>query len=469
MHDTDNKWWYYPWHFLKSKRLAILLIALLTLFSAIGMIIPQISINPGDYQGWAVKYRPLAPVVEYLGLNNLFYTWWFALVGVFFFTNLLACTVHQVLQCLIIWRCRLQPMRAEPLAEFDTAADLAAVQEAAVNTFARAGYKIAGNSGAALFMEKHRWGIWGTVLFHIGLMAIVFGSLLSGAVKTTGYMMVAEGETRREVHDNYAVIYEGPFFAEESHYGFELTLKKQNKIYYENGRLNYMESDFIISENGRLVLEQSLSRGEPLLYKDIRLFEYDDGFAPLVTLKKPDGSVGWQTYLLLSTHRYPTYRTYYHNNLQLPETPYTMTLEFYPDGTIKDKKSFNKSSRLRDPAAKIKIREQERLIAEKVIRQNEALEFDGYRLSFSEIRAWTGLEIVRDPGAGVLFGGFWLALAGLTVLYFWRYQKLQLNLINDGGLTQVKIYYYTVRYRKILADDTRDVVGDLMQKFAKKE
>ncbi|MFZ5640185.1 MAG: cytochrome c biogenesis protein ResB [Bacillota bacterium] len=469
MQDTGTKWWEYPWQFLKSKRLAVILIVLLALFSAIGMIIPQIDPNPGNYQGWAVKYPLLAPVVESLGLNNIFRTWWFAALGVTFFTNLAACTLQQLRQCLKIWRRRHEPLETEPLAEFVAGEEYLIVRDEAVKSFNRAGYKYTGASGDTLFMEKHRWGIWGSLLFHVGLIIIVFGSLVSGAVKTTGYMMVAEGETRTERHDNYDVIYQGPFFKNEYHYGFDITLKNQQKFYDELGRLDYIKSNFVISENGRPVLEKSVSKGEPLLYRDIRFFEYDDGFTPLVTLKNPDGSIAWQTFLLLNTHRYATRRTYYYNNLELPNSPYTMSMEFFPDMAVKGKTVFNKSSKLNNPAAKVVIRKKGNQVAEKVIKPNESLNFNGYSFSFGEVRAWTGLEVVRDPGAGILFAGFWLALTGLVVLYFLRYQKVQLNFINDGQTTRVKICHYAVRHRKFLSDDIMAAAADLKNKLAKKE
>lgn len=469
MHETDTGWWRYPWNLLKSKRLAVILIALLAIFSAIGMIIPQNDPNPGNYQAWAVKYPQLAFLIELLGLNSIFRTWWFAVLGVIFFTNLTACTVQQLLQSVRIWRRRMQPIQSEPLAEFAAAGDYDIIRDEAIRAFDRAGYRIIKDTGHDLLMEKHRWGIWGSVIFHIGLIVVVFGSLLSGAVKTTGYMMIAEGETRREAHDNYDVIYQGPFFKTDDHYGFEITMKKQHKYYDELGRLDYIKSDIVISENGLPVLEKTVSRGEPLLYKDIRFFEYDDGFAPLITLKKADGNVAWQTFLLLNTHRYTTRRTYYYNNLQVPGTPYTLTMEFYPEMAMKGNTAYNKSSQLKNPGAKIVIREKGRVIAEKVIKKDEPLVFNGYRLSFGEIRSWTGLEVVRDPGAGILFGGFWFNLAGLMVLYFLRYQKVQINLTPDGGVTPVRVYYHTLRHRKFLSDDITPVTEELSRKFDSKE
>lgn len=469
MHETNTRWWQYPWNLFTSKLLAVILIALLAIFSAIGMIIPQTDPNPGNYQAWAIKFPLLAPLIETLGLNNLFRTWWFATLGVIFFTNLAACTARQIQQSIVIWRRRRQPIQSAPLAGFAAAGDYGFVRAETIKAFARAGYSITDDSGDDLMMEKHRWGIWGSVVFHIGLIVVVFAVLLTGAVKTTGYMMVAEGETRREIHDNYDVIYQGPFFKTTDHYGFEITMKKQQKYFDEKGRLDYIKSDVLISENGLPVLEKQITRGEPLLYKDIRFFEYDDGFAPLVTLKKGDGSVAWQTYLLLNTHRYSTRRTYYYNNLSIPGTPYTMTMEFYPEMAFKGKTVYNRSNQLKNPGAKIVIREKGRVVAEKVIKKEEPLVFGGYRLNFGEIKSWTGLEVVRDPGAGILFGGFWLNLAGLIVLYFLRYQKVQLNLAADGRLTRVKVCHYALRHRKILADDITSVISGLVKKFDSRE
>jgi cytochrome c biogenesis protein len=469
MQDTGIRWWEHPRLFIESKRLAVTLIVLLVSFSAIGMIIPQVDPNPAGYQGWAVKYPNLAPYVEFLGLNNIYRTWWFAALGVIFFTNLAACTLRQLQQRLEVWRRRHEFLKTEPLAEFVAVAELPVVRDEALRSFIRAGYKSTGASGNTLGMEKHRWGIWGSVVFHFGLIIIVLGGLVSGAFKTTGYMMVAEGETRMERHDNYNVIYRGPFFKNEYHYGFNITLKKQQKFYDESGRLDYIKSSFVLSEGGRPVLEKAVSKGDPLLYRDIRFFEYDDGFAPLVTMKNPDGSIARQTFLLLNTHRYATHRTYYYNHLEFPGNPYTLSMEFYPDMAVKGEGLYSKSTKFNNPAAKVVFSEKGRRVAEKVIRQHETMIFKGYAFSFGEVRAWTGLEVVRDPGAGILFAGFWLALAGLAVLYLLRYQKVQLDLVAEGALTRVIIRHYAVRHRKFLADNVVAAVVDMENRLKNKE
>ena len=45
----------------------------------------------------------------------------------------------------------------------------------------------------------------------------------------------------------------------------------------------------------------------------------------------------------------------------------------------------------------------------------QALEFEGLRLLFPEIRYWGEFSIVRDPGAPILFLGYLLGLVGLLI------------------------------------------------------
>lgn len=74
------------------------------------------------------------------------------------------------------------------------------------------------------FSADHRISRSGVTVFHSGLILIVAGSLISGAFGMSGYLMVAEGETRFENHNDYEFIEEGSFFKEKRHSNIAIKL-----------------------------------------------------------------------------------------------------------------------------------------------------------------------------------------------------------------------------------------------------
>ncbi len=61
-------------------------------------------------------------------------------------------------------------------------------------------------------------------------------------------------------------------------------------------------------------------------------------------------------------------------------------------------------------------------IMKKDIRVNEPLRFDGYTFFQSsydtEGLSWSGLQVVRDPGVGVVYTGFILLILGLVIIFY---------------------------------------------------
>lgn len=430
---------------LASKKLAIYMILCLVIPSTFGMLIPQMEINPTGYQEWADKYSFAVPVIELIGLHNVFYTRWFALISIVFFVNLLTCTLIQGLKNYRTWINRNHPISAENFAVITVLQDINQTREIILSTFTSKGYRLAGQTSDRLIFEKGRFGIWGSLLFHTGLIIIVLGALISGAYKISGYMMVAEGEVRTEAHDNYDAIFEGPFFSESKHYGFGVTLDKQRLIYDKQGQLDYVSSDFKILENGVPVKTQKVEKGHPLLYRDMRFFHYDNGYAPLIKIQDTQGQTVFQTYLLLNTDRDNDHYRYHLENFNIPNSNLTMSIEFYPAAHT----------------VKVFFKAGNNPVGQKLLKPYEVFDTGKYRFQFGEVKPWTGLEVVRDRGAGILFAGCWIALAGLGLLYLVVYRKVQVSLTFQDGTMQMAVTKFTTRYPKVFNEEMKDFVENL--------
>lgn len=314
-----------------------------------------------------------------VALRRVFASWWFIVTAFVFLLNLFLCTVAQL--------------------------RLSVVRRAGLHT-------------------------WGKTVFHVGLVLVAVGGFVSTGFKMTGYFMVAEGEIRPEVHTNYREIEEGPLFSEKMHQGFAVTLLKQSPVYDRQGRVNYIRSKVAIIEEGKTVAAHWVEKGAPLIYKNYRFFYYLAGFAPMVTIRDSNGKIIYQTFLLLNTYQEGEKPAAYSVTGQpLYETPFTVDLQFFPDARQKNGNLTGGSDRLLNPVAYITVYDRtKKKLAEGIISDKQGVLLPGKQTIAlgSEVRRWVGLEVVNDPGARILFAGFWVSLFGL-IMFFLKGLQLRIK------------------------------------------
>lgn len=368
--------------FLQSKKLAIWLIIALTLASLAGVIVPQEVQGKGEYAVWAQKYPLFIPIVKLLGLNQVFQTKWFLILGLIFFGNLTSCTLGQINR---VWKLRRTLRRDEHT------------------------------------VPKGFWGVLGNCVFHIGLVIIVVGGLLSLGYKMSGYVEIAEGEAFMESHRNYASLTEGPLF-NENHLGFQVTVNKLNRIFKDDGQLDYVISRFTVADSGREPFEATAERGQPFTYRGTTFYYSKSGFAPFVTIKDPRG----QTVL----EGYAVFNSMWHNNtgeynmdLALPGTALVLKARFYPDAVSKDGRMTTKTVKLTNPVIQALVMENNNPAGKLEFRPGRNATFKGWTIGMSDVRLWAGFEVVRDPGAPVIFTGFLICLSGLIMSFLFTPRK----------------------------------------------
>ncbi len=90
-----------------------------------------------------------------------------------------------------------------------------------------------------------------------------------------------------------------------------------------------------------------------------------------------------------------------------------------------DSASDNKrESRIKDFKSKIVVIDNGKAVAAKIVRVNHPLTYKGFTFLQSsydkkEYR-WTGLEVVRDPGAPFVYSGFFLLNIGIILIFYFR-------------------------------------------------
>ena len=86
-------WLKWAWRQLTSMRIALVLLFLLALGSVPGSILPQQGGDPAAVQQYFTSHPALAPLLNHLGLFNVFGAPWFAAIYLLLFVSLVGCVV----------------------------------------------------------------------------------------------------------------------------------------------------------------------------------------------------------------------------------------------------------------------------------------------------------------------------------------------------------------------------------------
>ncbi len=452
---------------IRSKKTAVFLIIFITIASTLGMLIPQSTPTPDKYNAWAANYPLIAPLLETLDLNNVYFSWWFLLLNSLFLLNLSTCTWDQALKAWRLWQRRSTEL---PSARHSLNIDSTKLSRANLeNGLSRKGFKIIQNNQESTIFEKNPLAIWASLIVHLGLIIIVLGGLISVGFKMTGYLMVMEGEIRQELAEEYEVLNEAPFYNLIGHLGYGIGLDKQQRILKSSGKLDYIQSTLTIYEGNKTIYQQTIENGKPLIYNGLGLYYYNAGFVPLVTITNAEGRTIYQGFLFMETVKNPSGTIYQRKNFKIPETTLTLNLQFFPNLVRQANQISNGKDALGNAGIKVSVDNDGQQIGQGVLTQGTKLEFAGNSLTFGEVRSWTGLEIIYDPGANVLFAGFWMTALGTALLYLCSYHKLQISYRNETiDITpetefRPSISYYSSKYSNIFQAEIKELLVKLAE------
>lgn len=423
------------WSFLTSKKLAVVLIILLTLVSIVGMLVPQAA-----------------------ALNRVFSSWWFLLISFLFLINLFACTCEQVTKAWRIWKKRKAEL---PAGSLQDKVIINVTGEVLEKACLQQGFKVVNKEVGISVLSKGSLGIWSSSLVHLGLIIVVLGGLISAGFKMVGYMTVMEGEIRREAGAEYEYLSAASFFNVFGHTGYGIGLDRQQRILDKTGRVEYTVSEITLYKGDRPVIKKPVESGKPLIYNGLSLNEYNAGFAPLVTITGSGDREIYKGFLFMDTVPGSPDTSYQRKNFTVPGTAFELNTRFYPDMVIKDDKIAIRKFALGNPGMEISITQKGKEIAKGVVTKGEKLSFAGNKLYFDEVKHWAGLEIVIDPGANILFAGLGIVVIGMLFLYLWNYRKLQVRFAPGPMGNNLEISLYCLKNKVMFIEEINILIKSL--------
>ncbi|MEH1783417.1 MAG: cytochrome c biogenesis protein [Nostoc sp.] len=414
----ELKWWAIPGQFLRQEllpvltnlRLAIALLLLIAIFSSTGTVIEQ-GQSPAFYQANYPEHPALFgfltwKVIQVVGLDHVYRTWWFLSLLILFGTSLTACSFTRQLPALKAaqrWKYYEEPRQFQKLA-LSTELDTGSLNSLS-QILQKHRYKIFQDQEKAnlLYARKGIVGRIGPIIVHIGIVAILLGGIWGAMTGFLAQEMVASGDTFQVTN----IVDAGPIAAKISK-DWSVRVNRFWIDYTPSGGIDQFYSDMsVLNNQGKEIDHKKIFVNEPLRYHGITFYQTDWGIAgvrvqfnnspifqlPMAQLNT-NGKGGriWGTWV-------PTKPDLSEGVSLLAKDLQGMVLIYDATGKLVD-----------------------------TVRAGMYTEVNGVKLKILDVIGSTGLQIKADPGIPIVYSGFGLLMVGVVMSYFshsqiWALQK----------------------------------------------
>jgi cytochrome c biogenesis protein len=417
---TELSWWLIPGRFIRRQilpvltdlRLAIILLLVIALFSVSGTVIEQGQL-PDFYQSNYPEHPALFgflswKVIQVVGLDHVYRTWWFLSLLVLFGTSLTACTFTRQLPALKAaqkWKYYEEPRNFTKLA---LSAELEGVCLSSIpSILQQKSYRIFQGTNQKkddiLYARKGIVGRIGPIIVHIGIVAILLGGIW-GAM--TGFMaqeMITSGDTFQVKN----IVDAGAWSSTDVLKDWSVRVNRFWIDYTPTGGIDQFYSDMsVLNNDGQEVNHEKIYVNKPLRYHGVIFYQTDWGISnvrvrlnkspifqlPMVQLDTKGRGRIWGTWI-------PTKPDLSEGVSLLAKDLQGMVLIYDAQGKLIN-----------------------------TVRAGMSTPVNGVNLQILDIMGSTGLQIKFDPGIPIVYTGFGLLMLGVVMSYFshsqiWALQK----------------------------------------------
>jgi cytochrome c biogenesis protein len=407
--------------FFSSLKCGLVLLGLLGFAVVTGTLILQ---SPLAKEGQIEQiYAPQTiRLFNFLGLFDVFHTWWFILLLGLLGANIVLASLERFPQ---VWRLYVRPhlladevfIRHMPFQREIVIGPHRpeAALFLASQRLADLGYE--SNPKAlkqgTLYVEKHRFARLAPYIVHTSLLIIFAGAILDGARGFRGFVSLGPGMRTEAIE---------PMASSGStrRLGFTLRCDGAGMDKYPDGSPRQYWSRLAIEENGREVLRKQIYVNDPLTYKGVRFFQASYG-----STGNPARLVFEATWKErgMPSRRTFTLRPPAPAGLDAQGTQVELA-DFVPDYVLEGNQISSRSDEPRNPAIRLLVtrlggKQASVWVFPKSPEMNSPNESAiNFQLRDLEMQYTTGLQVAHEPGQWLIWVGCLLLTSGLMMALY---------------------------------------------------
>jgi cytochrome c biogenesis protein len=385
---------------LTDLRLAIILLLIIALFSVSGTVIEQ-GQTPAFYQANYPEHPALFgfltwKVIQVVGLDHVYRTWWFLALLVLFGTSLTACTFTRQLPALKAaqkWQYYDEPRKFNKLALSAELDDISV--QSLTPLLAKSRYKIFQDQekNDLLYARKGIVGRIGPIIVHIGIVMILLGGIWGSMTGFMAQEMIASGNTFQVKN----LIDAGAWSSQDVLKDWSVRVNRFWIDYTPKGGIDQFYSDLSVLDNGgKEVNHEKIYVNKPLRYHGVVFYQTDWGISG-VRVKLNNSPIFQLPMAQLDTKgKGRLWGTWVPTKPDLSEGVSLLAKDLQGMVLIYDA--------------------QGKLI--NTVRSGMSIPVNGINLKVLDVVGSTGLQIKYDPGIPIVYIGFALLMLGVVMSYF---------------------------------------------------
>ncbi len=423
------------WDVFASIRLTVVLLLTLAVTSIFGTVIPQ---NESP-QAYAEHYgERLFRLLDFLGLFDMYHSWWFQLLLVLLTINIVVCSVNRLSTTwkIVFPKTRgFTPSRfrkAENREEFTAPRSPEALRDLFEPVLRKRYRRTAVETvegSIFLFAEKWRWTRLGVYIVHSSVILLLLGGLVGSFFGFEGYVNIPEGVARDTIRlRNTNQPLELPF---------AIRCDDFSVSFYDTGAPEEFRSTLTLLKGGQPVHQADIVVNDPLRYEGINIFQSSYGnMRPSELVLSFTSTASGMTYTRNATVGEPVtipeglgqfVVEHFHSHYQFMSM---MDLGDTFLGVLKPPEG--------DPmevALPLQHPDFDKMIVKRGIQDRDVIiAITDYVPTY-----YTGLQVNSDPGVWLVYTGFLVMIIGCYITFYMSHQRIGVELTPAGQKTRVAV------------------------------
>lgn len=422
----------------------MVLFSIISIVSIIGTVIIQ---NATDEQGVRSLQKifseetakSLYPVVEKLGLTDMYSSWWFVSLLFLFCVNIVVCTIDKLPSAFRAARSPITPLSDEAFSSLDARdliiqSDEQQTKLLVVESLKKTGFRkpiVSNDTNKVICAEKWRFSRLGVYVTHLSIVLIFGGAMINGLYGYNGYINILEGETTDTI-----LLKNGT----EKRLPFSIRCDDFDVRFYDNSfSAKEYKSMLTIIRGGNELQKAEVVVNSPYVFEGVKIYQTNFGFYPqknalfVLNVSGPSGS--------------EIKRLKFNDSFAIQGTDITAKIVDFNPSIVIDQTTGAVSIRennMTNPAVQLEIKESGTLKGYVWILKRKpetGISGEGFKIEFQDLWGvqYTGIQVNSMPGMEIIYFGFAALCAGLYACFFMSHQRLWIKIESVGSKTRVLI------------------------------